>query len=112
MHGLYYILMSKLTADEVKHVAKLSNLPLNDEEIETYQKQLSEVINYIEELKEVDVENVEPTSQTTGLINIIREDKVNETRVLSQDEALSQAEKVHDGSFVVPAVIAKEHDDR
>lgn len=104
--------MSNLSKEEVKHVAKLSDLPLTEEEISTYQKQLSEVINYIEELKEVDVERVEPTSQTTGLVNVTRKDQVNPLRVLSQEEATSLAHKEHNGYFVVPAVITKEHDDR
>jgi aspartyl-tRNA(Asn)/glutamyl-tRNA(Gln) amidotransferase subunit C len=104
--------MAHLTIDEVKHVAKLSNLTLDDKEIETYLKQLSEVINYIEELQEVDVEGVEPTSQTTGLVNVTRNDEVNESRILSQEEATSQAGNSHDGYFLVPAVIEKEYDDR
>jgi aspartyl-tRNA(Asn)/glutamyl-tRNA(Gln) amidotransferase subunit C len=104
--------MSGLSKDEVKHVAKLSNLSLNNDEISTYQKQLSEVISYIEELKEVDVEGVEPTSQTTGLVNVNRSDEVNPLRILSQEDATSQANESHNGYFVVPAVITKEHDDR
>lgn len=104
--------MSKLSADEVKHVAKLSNLNLEEDEISTLQKQLSSVIDYIEELQEVDVEGVEPTSQTTGLINVTREDHVNPERVLSQENATLEADKVHNGYFVVPAVINKEQDDR
>ena len=104
--------MAKLTIDEVKHVAKLSNLSMNDEEIATYQKQLSEVINYVEELQEVDVEGVEPTNQTTELINVTRSDEINPTRVLDQESAITEADQAHNGYFVVPAVITKEYDDR
>lgn len=104
--------MAKLTIDEVKHVAKLSNLPLTENEISTFQKQLSKVVNYIEELQEVDITSVEPTSQTTGLVNVTREDKVNPTRTLSQEESISQSVDTHNGYFKVPAVIAKQYDDR
>ena len=104
--------MAQLTVGEVKHVAKLANLSLKDEEMETYQKQLSEVIDYIKELQKVDVTGVEPTSQTTGLINITREDEVNMQRVLPQEAAVGQANKVNNEYFVVPAMINKVHDDR
>jgi len=64
--------MAKLTTDDVKHVAKLANLPLTDEEIKKFQEQLSSVVSYIDELQEVDTKDVEPTSQTTGLENVFR----------------------------------------
>lgn len=104
--------MSSLSKDDVEHVAKLSNLSLSEEEVSTFQKQLSEVVNYIDDLNQVDVSGVEPTSQTTGLHNVTRADEVNPTRVLSQEEAVSQAENSHNGFFKVPPVILKTYDDQ
>lgn len=104
--------MSSLTKDDVKHVAKLSNLPITDKEVDTFQQQLTEVISYIEELEEVDVTDVEPTSQTTGLVNVTRADEVNVTRTLSQNEAVSTTENSHNGFFKVPPVILKSYDDQ
>ena len=111
------MLMAKLSRGDVLHIARLSNLPLNDKEISTFQGQLSEVITYIEQLQEIDIKAVLPTSQTTGLVNIARKDKINSTRILTQESALSEAKKTYNGYFQVPAVIVppsgveKQHDD-
>ena len=103
-------IMSTLKLSDVRHVAKLAKLKLTKEEEEKFQKQLSEVVDYIDELKKVDTSAVKPTSQTTGLENITREDKVEPTDTLTQDEALSGTEKVHNGYFVVPRVFEESRD--
>ncbi len=94
---------SKLTEEEVKHVAKLAKLELTPQEVKKFQKQLSEVLNYVEILKKVKTERVEPTSQVTGLENIFREDKVSPS--LSQKEVLSGAENKKDNMFKTKAVL-------
>jgi len=66
----------KLTKQEIEHVAKLARLELTEEEIEKFGSQLSGVLDYIDQLKEVDVTGVEPTAQVTGLVNAWREDVV------------------------------------
>lgn len=89
---------------DVSHIAKLANLTLTEEEKKKFEKQLEETLNYIEKLKEVDTENVEPTSQVTGLENITRDDTTRPS--LSQEEALKNAkDKIHNGFFKVKAVI-------
>lgn len=87
----------------VSHVAKLANLPLKPEEREKFEKQLSEILSYVEKLKEVDTKNVETTSQVTGLENVTREDKAKPS--LSQEEALSGAKSQHNGFFKVKAIL-------
>lgn len=67
--------MARLTAEEVVHIAKLSNLVLAKEEIAKFREQLSTVIEFVRKLQEVDTEGIIPTSQTTGLVNVLREDK-------------------------------------
>ena len=99
------ITMTHLTTDEVAHVALLANLPLSKEELEKFKDQLSPVISYIDELSEVDTDDVPPTSQTTGLENVMREDEIDVTRILSQEQALSGTEKTHNGYFVVDMVL-------
>lgn len=94
---------SKLTEEEVKHVAKLAGLTLSPSEVKKFQKQLSEVLNYVEILKKVKTERVEPTSQVTGLENIFREDKVGLS--LSQKEVLSGAKNKKDNMFKTKAVL-------
>lgn len=99
--------MSKLKKADVEHVAKLANLPLDEKEVETFLKNMSEVIEYVEQLDEVDTENVEPTSQTTGLLNRDREDKINQQRVLDQETAISQAPSHEAGYFKVPMILTE-----
>lgn len=102
--------MSKLDDKSVKHVAKLAKLTLTKEEIKRYKEQLSEVITFVEELSEVDTKNVEPTHQTTGLKNITREDKINSSKSLTKDEALSGIDKTKNDYFVVAGVLTERSD--
>ena len=97
----------KLTKKEVLHVAKLAKLSLSPSKISTFEKQLSDVVNYVSELGEVDTKDVEPTSQTTGLTNVFREDGEGGESI-SSEKALSGTEKIHNNYFVVPQVITKE----
>lgn len=97
--------MSKLSFDEVKRVAVLANLPLEDQEIETISEQLSEVVGYFDELKQVDTSNVEPTSQTTRLTNIVREDEVKPLQRITVEEAVLNKDETHNNLFVVPMVL-------
>lgn len=89
----------------VPHVAKLANLPLTPVEEKKFEKQLSEILSYVEKLKEVDTKNVEPTSQVTGLENVTREDKTIPS--LSQEEALSNTKSQHNGLFKVKAILGE-----
>ncbi|HWA51901.1 MAG TPA: Asp-tRNA(Asn)/Glu-tRNA(Gln) amidotransferase subunit GatC [Patescibacteria group bacterium] len=99
--------MAKLTLDDTKKVASLARLQLTDKEIEKFTKQLSKVLDHIDELNQIDTKNVEPTSQTTGLVNVLRNDEIDETKVLTQDEALSGTENTINGFFVVPQILNK-----
>jgi len=88
---------------DVTHIAKLADLPLAQSEKEKFGKQLSEILSYIEKLKEVDTKKVEITSQVTGLENVTREDEAKPS--LSQNEALSNAKSQHNGLFKVKAIL-------
>jgi aspartyl-tRNA(Asn)/glutamyl-tRNA(Gln) amidotransferase subunit C len=63
-----------ITPEQVKHIAKLARLGIKDEDVEKFSKQLSSIMEYVEKLNDVDVNNVAPTSQVTGLENVMRED--------------------------------------
>lgn len=67
----------KLTRDQVIHVAKLARLGLTEKEVEKFQKELSNILDYVEILSEVDTKGVEPTAQVTGLKNVTRKDEVS-----------------------------------
>jgi aspartyl-tRNA(Asn)/glutamyl-tRNA(Gln) amidotransferase subunit C len=64
-----------LSKDEVKNIAALARIGLTEQEIEKYQKDLSAILDWIEQLKEVDISGAEPTAHITGMNNIMREDK-------------------------------------
>jgi len=62
-----------ISKEEVRHIAKLARLGINQEE-EKFSKDLSSILDYIEKLKEVDVKNVKPTSYSGKIENITRKD--------------------------------------
>lgn len=96
-----------LSKKDVEQVAKLAKLNLTAKEISKFQKQLSEIVEYVNELSEVDVSSVEPTSQTSELENAIRADEIGSNNSLSQDEAISGTDDVHNGYFKVPMILAE-----
>ena len=65
-----------LTSDEVRHIAKLAKLKLSDKEIKKFTKQLSNILGFFEQLQEVNTNDVEETSQVTGLENVLRIDEI------------------------------------
>lgn len=94
-----------LTADDVKHIAKLANLSLAADDLERFAKQLAETLGYIQKLAEVQTADVAPTAQITGLTNVFRQDEVKPS--LSQEEALANAADSHNGYFKVRAIFDK-----
>lgn len=87
---------------DVLHIAKLANLPLKKEEIKKYEKQLSSILEYIENLKKVKTEGTAETSQVTNLENVTRDDTTAPS--LSQDEAISNTNNKQNGLFKVKAI--------
>ena len=102
--------MSKLTKANILHIAKLAKIEITDKEVEKYSEQLSKVIDYFGSLSEVNTENVEPTSQTTGLENVTRSDLVKTEGSLTQDEAVSGSDNIYNGYFKVKAVLTERTD--
>jgi len=86
----------------VKHVALLANLKLSEKEIKKFQKQLSEILAYVDKLNELNTKGIEPTSQVTGLENVFREDEPKPS--LSQKEVLSGAKNTEKGMFKTKAI--------
>ncbi len=68
--------MAKLTRDDILHLARLARLKLSDEEIEKLQQELGSILGYVEQLQQVDLKGLTPTTQVTGLTNVFREDEV------------------------------------
>lgn len=91
---------------DVKKVAQLANLTLTPDEENKFEKQLSDILQYVEKLSKVETTNVIPTSQVTGLENILRKDET--TPSLTQEEVLSGTTSQHNGLFKVKAVLDNE----
>lgn len=77
--------MADLTRDDVLKLARLARLTITDEEAEKYRTELSEILKYVEQLQNADVEGLEPTSQVTGLKNVMREDEIVDYGVTPDD---------------------------
>lgn len=94
-----------LTSALVAHVARLANLPTTPAEINAYTGDLASVLEYISLINQLDTADVVETNQVTGLTNVFREDEIDTGRMLTQEQALSQAARTHNNYFVVAAVI-------
>jgi aspartyl-tRNA(Asn)/glutamyl-tRNA(Gln) amidotransferase subunit C len=92
-----------VTRDDVRHIASLARLDFSDEEEEEMAGELSRILDYVDELDEVDTSGVEPMSHVLDLTNVSREDEVD-TRI-DRDDALQNAPDAGDGFFRVPKVI-------
>lgn len=88
---------------DVKKVAKLADLTLTPEEEKKFDSQLNSILSYVEKIDEVNVEDISPTSQVTGLENITRNDDTSDS--LTQEEALSGTDSQHNGMFKVKQLI-------
>jgi aspartyl-tRNA(Asn)/glutamyl-tRNA(Gln) amidotransferase subunit C len=66
--------MAKLTREDVLKLARLARIDLTDEEVEAFTAEFSQILAYVEQLQQVDVTGLEPTSQVTGLKNVMRPD--------------------------------------
>lgn len=89
---------------DVKKVASLSNLKLSQEEENEFDKQLSDIVGYIEKLNTINTTDIEPTAQVTGLVNSTRNDSQPHNS-LPQEVAISGGEKVHNALFVVEKLV-------
>ena len=90
----------------VKHVAKLANLPLTSGEEKKYSEQLSKILDYIEQLNKVDTSNIEPTFNVSSQSDVMNKDEVG--NCLTQEEALSNAPKKNEDFFVTKGVFTDE----
>jgi len=70
--------MSKLKKEDVLNLAELVRLDLTDDEVNEFTEELSAILDYVEQLGDVDVSGLEPTNQVTGLTNVTRKDEIND----------------------------------
>ncbi len=98
--------MAGLTKKDTLRIAELAKLKLVSSEIDKFTQQLSEVLHIMDELREVNTKNIEPINQTNNM-NVLRNDEIDTTDCLTQDEALSGTNKIKNGFFVVPQILHK-----
>lgn len=94
-----------ITKDEVKHLAKLSNISLSESEVENLRGDLENIVNYINQLDELDTENVEPTYSVSENQNIWREDKIDNYGVGKEELLALAGENIEAGQVKVPKVL-------
>jgi aspartyl-tRNA(Asn)/glutamyl-tRNA(Gln) amidotransferase subunit C len=92
-----------MTNIDLKHVARLARLHFSAEELKVFESQVGDILKFIDELKEVNVDGVEPTSHALPLSNVFREDIVQPS--LSIQEFVKHAPKARGRFFEVPKVI-------
>lgn len=93
----------KISKDDVVKVAELARLEFKDQEAELFTEQLSNILENIEKLNELDTGNVEPTSHVLDISTPLRKDKVQ--KLLTIEEVLQNAPESEEDFFVVPQVI-------
>ncbi|MCA9325030.1 Asp-tRNA(Asn)/Glu-tRNA(Gln) amidotransferase subunit GatC [Candidatus Saccharibacteria bacterium] len=96
--------MSKLSRDDILKLAQLSRLALTDDEVDEFAGEMSEILQYVEQLKNVDVKDLEPTSQVTGLTNVMRQDEVIDYGY-KPEELLQNLPDQQDGQIKVRKVL-------
>ena len=90
--------------EDILHLAELSNLSLNEEEIESLKGDLQGIIGYISQLDELDTENVEPTYQVFEMENVWRDDVILEQEA-TRKELLALTKEENDNQVKVPKVL-------
>jgi len=93
-----------ISQENVKHIAKLARLGITDEETVKLQKDLTAILDFIGKLSEVNVDNIEPTAQATGLSNVWRTDEKIKRNEESRERLLDNAPETKDGYIKVKAV--------
>lgn len=88
---------------DVNYVANLARLELTDEESSTFQRQIEDILGYIEKLNELDTENIEPTAHASPVFDRVREDEAKPS--LARDAFLNIAPEVVNDQLRVPKVI-------
>ena len=92
-----------VTKDDVKKVARLSRIAVDDARLETMAGELNGILGWIEQLNEVDVDGVEPMTAVVDSVLAMRADVVTDGD--KADQVLANAPKAEDGFFVVPKAV-------
>lgn len=89
--------------EDVKHIARLSKLRLNEKEIEEFTEDMNQILDYVKKLEKIDTSKVEPLSHPLEGVNVFREDKLQKS--IDKEAALKNAPERTEEFFKVPKVI-------
>ena len=98
--------MARLSREDVEHVAHLGRLRLSAEEVELLTSQLNDIVNYFQQLQELDTEDILPTSHSVTVENVMRDDEPRPS--FSRDDMLTNAPESGEGCYVVPRIVGDE----
>ena len=93
----------RITNSEIKHVAQLARLEVDDQEVEQMASQLDKILGYVDKLNELDTDGVKPTTHALSVTNAFRDDTLRPS--LPQEKALENGPLQDGSAFVVPKVI-------
>jgi len=94
-----------LSADEVRTVADLARLDLPEADVDATAKHLNAIVDYINQLHQVNTDGIEPLAHALDLHDVFRDDVPSPS--LSEDEALANAPARKDNFYRVPAVFGE-----
>ena len=92
-----------ITKETVQYIASLSRLHIPEDKVDDLRKNLEDILGYVEQLSQLDVANVKPTTHVLQLQNVFREDTIKPS--LKQEDVMKLAVEHHDNSIKVPRVI-------
>ena len=95
--------MSRISKDQVKKVAQLARIELNEDEIDNHSKQLEKILDYINQLERINTENVPCTMRAIEVVNVLREDINNKFE--ENESLLDLAPSRENNFFKVPKII-------
>ena len=95
--------MTKITKEEVRKVAELARLELNENEINNHAEQLEKILGYIKQLEKIDTDNIPCTTRAIEVINVFRKDEKNNSDCT--EELLELGPSREDKYFKVPKII-------
>ena len=97
--------MTKIGNNEVKKVAKLARLELNENEVQNHAKQLEKILDYIKQLEKINTENVPCTTRAIEMVNVFRKDEKKDYE--NSEELLDLAPSREDKFLKVPKIISE-----
>ena len=95
--------MTRITEDQVKKVAQLARIELNEEEIDHHSEQLEKILDYINQLEKINTENIPCTTRAIEVVNVLRDD-INE-KFEDNEDILELAPSREDDFLKVPKII-------